>query len=171
MHHRLIPLQARGAGSTAIALAPAQAQSRERLRAAVVLALLAFASASAFAADAAPAPTVQQLWIANSLAAVVAAGLGFVAGRSWALAGIVVAVALAWAIPPGVSEAALAAGTQAFGARYPFHAQASSVLVPLLAAAGIGLRRTWEHGVPGAHLFDGPARMLEQRVNRSARRA
>jgi hypothetical protein len=169
MHHRLTSPTTRR-DRAAILGARVHASAPERMRSAAVLALLAFASASAFAADAATAPTVQQLWISNSLAGVVAAGLGFVAGRSWAMAGIVVAAALAWAIPPGVSEAALAAGTQAFGARYPFHAQASSVLVPLLAAAGVGLRRTWVHGVPGAHLFDGPARMLEQRVNRSARR-
>ena len=140
--------------------------SAEFVRGSAALALLAFASTSALAAGAATAPTVAQLWIGNSLAGVVAAILTFAVGNRLALAGIVVAFALWWAIPPGVSPAALAEGLKTFGSSYSFHAQGSSILVPLLAVAGIGARRGWDRRSPGPGLFAGPERLLEQSLRR-----
>ena len=120
-------------------LLPSSLSSLSRATLAVPLAL---ASLPALA-QAVPAPAVHQLWVAHGLWAFVVGLLGFLAGRNWALAGIVVVAALFYAVlringvepPPEV--------LQAHGARYPFHQQATALLVPLMALAGVGARRTY----------------------------
>jgi hypothetical protein len=108
----------------------------------LVAALLALASLPALA-QAVPAPAVHQLWVAHGLWAFVVGLMGFVVGRNWPLAGMVVVAAVAYAFVRIDGATAAPEVLQAFGARYPFHQHATALLVPLLAVAGVGARRTY----------------------------
>ncbi len=118
---------------------------------------VALAAATALAtvgaqAQVAATPVLEshQLWVANGLFGVVAGLIAFVAARSWPLAGIVLVAALWYALPQLTGPALPAEALRQLGERYPFHVQASALLVPLLVLAGIGARRTWfRHGVGG----------------------
>jgi hypothetical protein len=134
-----------------------------------VAAVLACAACGAMAAEAgfAGTPTVTQLWVAHVLAAVVAGGLAFVLGRNWALAGIVVVIAAAYAWPPVLDAAAVATGVQRHGSTYPFHVTASALFIPLLAIAGLVARNTiGDITKLGSSFMAGPERLLAQRVKR-----
>ncbi len=110
--------------------------NRSRPFAAAALVALATAAPAAFAAPLAP----HQLWVGHLLAGLVAALLGFVLARWWALAGIAFVATLAYALPQLTGSVPADAVAQ-FGARYPFHVQATALLVPLMVAAGIFARR------------------------------
>lgn len=109
----------------------------------VVTGVLALASLPALAQPAAAVPAVHDLWIAHGLWGFVVGLVGFLAGRNWATAGIVVVAALAYAAArlggPDVPAEVLALAD----ARYPFHVQATALFVPLMAIVGIGARRTY----------------------------
>jgi hypothetical protein len=107
--------------------------------------LLAAASLPVLAQTAAP-PAVHQLWVAHGLWGFVVGLLGFLAGRNLALSGIVVIGALAYAAGRIAGADAPPEVLQMFGPRYPFHVEASAMLVPLLAVAGAGARRTYFAG-------------------------
>jgi hypothetical protein len=121
---------------------PLPSSSLSWLSRAAVPVLLALASLPALA-QAAPAPAVHQLWVAHGLWGFVFGLLGFLAGRNLALAGIVVVAALAYAALRIVGAEPPPEALQMHGARYPFHVQATALLVPLLAVAGAGARRTY----------------------------
>ena len=144
--------------------------SRHRAAArAMAATLLGLASAGAMAAEAsfAGTPSITQLWVAHGLAAVAAGGLAFAIGRNWAMAGIVVVLALAYAWPPVLDAADIAAGTQAYGSTYPFQATASALFIPLLAIGGMIARNTIKDlSKLGSSLLAGPERMLADRVKR-----
>lgn len=112
---------------------------RAWVRGSVCSTTLLLAVQAAEAAARAPAP--HQLWVSHLLAGLVAALLGYVVGRQWALAGMAVVGAVWYALSqmagPVVPPEALAQ----FGDRYPFHVQATSLIVPLMVLAGIGARR------------------------------
>jgi len=82
-----------------------------------------------------------QLWVSHLLAGAIAALVGYVAGRDWPWAGIVLTAAAVYVLArlqlPSNAPELLAQ----FGDRYPFHVQATALLVPLMVAAGIGARR------------------------------
>ena len=107
-----------------------------------IVVLLALASLPALAQSASPS-AVHQLWVAHGLWGFVVGLLGFLAGRSLALAGIVVIGALAYAVSRLAGVEPPAEAVQLFGPRYPFHAQATAMLVPLMAVAGAAARRTY----------------------------
>jgi hypothetical protein len=111
-------------------------------------------------------PSVTQLWVTHVLAAVVAGGATFAMGRNWAMAGIVVLISVAYAWPPVVDAADIAAGIQAFGSTYPFQATASALFIPLLAIGGLVARNTiGDLGNFGRSLTEGPERMFARRVD------
>lgn len=144
------------------------AATRPWQRCAAVGALLAVVSCGAFAAGTGweGTPSVTQLWVTHVLAAVVAGGATFALGRSWALAGIVVMLSVAYAWPPVVDAADIVAGTQAFGSTYPFQATASALFIPLLAIGGLVARNSiGDLGQFGSNLLAGVEGMLARRVN------
>ncbi len=110
-----------------------------RMRCAVLLSL----SSLPAVAQAATAPAVHQLWVAHLMWAGLFGLLGFLAGRNLALAGMVVVAALAYAFGRFAGAEPPPEVLQMLGPRYPFHQQASALLVPLLAVAGAGARRTY----------------------------
>lgn len=82
-----------------------------------------------------------QLWVAHLLAGGIAAMVGYAAGRDWPWAGIVLTAAAVyvvtrWQAPSNVPEL-----LAQFGERYPFHVQATALLVPLMVVVGVGARR------------------------------
>lgn len=110
-----------------------------RIRCAALLAL----STLPALAQAAAAPAVHQLWVAHLLWGGLFGLFGFLAGRNLALAGMVVVAALAYAVGRFAGAEPPPEVLQMLGARYPFHQHASALLVPLLAVAGAGARRTY----------------------------
>ncbi len=128
----------------AVPAAPGRSSSLSSAWRLVAGAPLLAASPALWAAEAAArVPAVHQLWVAHLLVGFIAALIGFVAARWWALAGIAVLAALAYALPqmaaPGVPPGAV----EQFGARYPFHVQATALLVPLCLIAGVGAGRSF----------------------------
>jgi hypothetical protein len=99
------------------------------------------AAGSAFAATAGRA-AVHDLWIGHLLAAVVVAILAVVLQRSVALAGMLLVATLAYtaarvfgsAVPPEV--------VAAYGSFYPFHVQATALLLPISVVAAFLAART-----------------------------
>lgn len=100
---------------------------------------LVLAMQAAEAAARAPAP--HQLWVSHLLAGLVAALLGFLVARWWALAGIAVVGAAWYALSQMAGPVVPPEAMAQFGERYPFHVQATSLLVPLMVLVGIGARR------------------------------
>jgi hypothetical protein len=103
--------------------------------------LTACTASSAFAATAGRA-AVHDLWIGHLLADVVVAILAVVLQRSVALAGMLLVATLAYtaarvfgsAVPPEV--------LQAHGSFYPFHVQATALLLPISVVAAFLAART-----------------------------
>lgn len=112
-----------------------------RSRPIAAAALLLSAAPAAFAAPLAP----HQLWVGHLLAGLVVALLGFLLARWWALAGIAL-VAATWYALPLLTGSVPADAVAQFGPRYPFHVQATALLVPLMVAAGVFARRNLERG-------------------------
>lgn len=82
-----------------------------------------------------------QLWVGHLLAGAIAAMVGYAAGRDWPWAGMVLTAAAVyvvtrWQAPSNVPEL-----LAQFGERYPFHVQATALLVPLMVVVGVGARR------------------------------
>lgn len=119
-------LQVALATTTALATAGAQAQGASTLAPTVAM----------------PVLESHQLWVANGLFGLVAGLVAFVAARSWPLAGIVLVAALWYVLPQLAGPALPAEALRQLGERYPFHVQASALLVPLMVLAGIGARRS-----------------------------
>ncbi len=94
-----------------------------------------------------------QLWVGHLLAGCIAALLGYVAGRNWSWAGMLLTAAFAYALVRVQAPAELPELLARFGDRYPFHVKATAFLVPLMVAAGIGSRRNAESRAGAAPAF------------------
>ncbi|MFO1270321.1 MAG: hypothetical protein U1F50_01325 [Rubrivivax sp.] len=119
-------------------------------RTALAFALLALAPGWALAAGPL-AP--HQLWVSHLLAGCIAALVGYVAGRNWPWAGIVLTAACAYALVKIQTPSDLPELLARFGDRYPFHVKATAFLVPLMVAVGIGSRRNAESRAQAAPAF------------------
>ena len=82
-----------------------------------------------------------QLWVAHLLAGGIAAMVGYAAGRDWPWAGIVLTAAAVYVVTRLQAPSNAPELLALFGDRYPFHVQATALLVPLMVAVGIGARR------------------------------
>lgn len=83
-----------------------------------------------------------QLWVAHLLAGGIAAMVGYAAGREWPWAGIVLTAAALYVVTRWQAPSSLPELLAQFGERYPFHVQATALLVPLMVVVGVGARRS-----------------------------
>lgn len=107
------------------------------LAAALLLACVTAQAATATAPVLAP----HHLWTSHGLAAPLVALVVFLCTRWLAVAGILIVGAVWYAV--AVLGAPVAPqGLELFGPRYAMHVQATALLIPLAALAGLGLSRT-----------------------------
>ena len=105
------------------------------------VALTALAASSAVAAEGGRA-AVHDLWIGHLLAAVVVALLAAGLHRSVALAGILLVATLAYAAGRSLGAAVPPEVVAQHGSFYPFHVQATALLLPIAAVAAFLAART-----------------------------
>lgn len=104
-------------------------------------ALTAGAASGAFAAETGRA-AVHDLWIGHLLAAVVAAMLAVALQRSVALAGMLLVATLGYAAARTFGSAVPPEVVAQFGSFYPFHVQATALLLPIAVVAAFLAART-----------------------------